>query len=514
MNFEQKLDAVLKELVVVYNLTDAQANLIKRNIISRVKMYQNMNPNFNNDETKIVSNSSNIGDFFINRLVTNIREYDFDQTYNRENTDKGTYTADKQSIYIGNYKFIEDITREKLQRRMTNVDDETLRKATINVLNHEIGHALQTSFKGKYGNNDAKYNQLIQNLCTKYPNEFKLQATDELLSADQRGMIPKSRKDAKEKIRSYYSRMSFTTHLDEIFNEDEALKVTGVNQPQLRYDMGNGFSKNIYNYQSSNYKITSYARMMKIVMGESKTFQSMYEDSIIAYEFFDQFNDLSDNVFQGSTYEGKPPMLNILNALDQIRNKSSLIESQKLDLFLIECLQKKVVHDLKNPNLNQNDINKIKDYINDFTNQLVRNPNVVTKQDTIISNINRLVDEREKKLNGSNLNQNLDNSKNQNEVMDKINNLRNNVMQLHKEYKKMMADDQIDSNELNELISRLTLLMQEVNNMQSTNLTENEKRILNQINSILLSGQQKMLKVQLQNGMQEDQEITKSGYSR
>ena len=120
------------------------------------------------------------------------------QTYNKDNTDKGTYTADKQSIYIGNYRFIEDITRDKLQRRMNNLDDETLRKATLNVLNHEIGHALQTSFKGKYGYNDTKYNQLIQNLCTKYPNEFKLQATDESLSPNQQGMIPKSRKDSKE----------------------------------------------------------------------------------------------------------------------------------------------------------------------------------------------------------------------------------------------------------------------------------------------------------------------------
>ena len=254
--------------------------------------------------------------------------------------------------------------------------------------------------------------------------------------------------------------------------------------------------------------------MMKIVMGESKTFQSMYEDSIVAYEFFDQFKDLSDKVFQGSTYEGKPPMLNILNALDQIRNQSSLAESQKLDLFLTECLHKKVIHELRNPNLNQNDINVIRNYINEFTNQMVRNPNVVTQQDTIISNINSLVDKREKQLNGNNLNQNSENNNNQQEVMNKINHLKNNVMQMHKDYKQMMADGQIDSNELNELISRMTNLMQVVNNMQSANLTENAKRLLNQINSIILSGQQQMNIVRSQYGMQDDQEITKSGYGR
>ena len=513
MNFEQKLDAVINEMKAVYNLNDSQVNLIKGNVISRVRMYQNITPNFNTDETKIVYNSSNIGDFFINRLVTNIREYDFDQSYNKENTDKGTYTSSKQSIYVGNYKFIEDITREKLQRRMPNVDKETLRKATINVLNHEIGHALQTSFKGKYGHNDDKYNQLVQRLNTKYPNEFRLQSTDEILVATHQGMIPKNKKDTKEQMRSYYSRMSFTTHLDEVFNEDEALQVTGANQPQIQYDMGNGYFKNIYNYQSSNYKITSYARMMKIVMGEVKTFQSMYEDSIVAYEFFDQFKDISDKVFQGSTYQGKPPMLNILNSLDQIRSQSSLIESQKLDLFLTECLQKKVVHELKNPNLTQDDINNIRNYINEFTNQMVRNPKVVTQQDTIISNINSIVAEKEKQLNSTNLNQS-DNDKSQQEVMNRINNLKISVMRIHTEYKQMMVDGQIDINELNILISRMTSLMQVVNNIQSERLTENEKRVLNQISSIILEGQEKVNNIRLQYGMQEGQKISKSGYGR
>ena len=220
MSFEQKLDAVISEMKDVYNLEDGQANLIKGNIINRVKMYHNVTPNINNEETKIVLNSSDIGDFFINRLVTNIREYDFDQSYNKDSTLKGTYTSKQQSIYMGNFKFVEDITRDKLQARMSVVDSETLRKATINVFNHEMGHALQTSFRGRYGNNDMKYNQLVQKLSTKYPNEFRLQATDEVLTATQQGMIPKSKQDSKEQIRNFYSRMSFTTHLDEIFNED------------------------------------------------------------------------------------------------------------------------------------------------------------------------------------------------------------------------------------------------------------------------------------------------------
>lgn len=396
MNFEQKLDIVINEIASVYNLNNEQANLVKQNIIKRVKMYRNMSPNFTNDEVKIVANSSDIGDFFINRLVTNIRNYDFDQTYNRDNTLKGAYTSKNQALYVGNYKFIEDITLDKLKNRIQNVDPEMLRKASLNVFNHELGHALQTSFKGKYGNNDNKYMQLINNLSTKYPNEFKLQATEEGLNTMQKGMIVTRKDDKSKDARNFYSKNAYITHLDEIFNEDEALRITGVNQPQFSYDMGNGFSKNIYNYQSSNYKITSYGKMMKIVMGEKLTFKAMYEDSIVAYEFFDQFKDISDKI-----YHGKPPMFNILESLNKIKSESSLNESLKLDLFLTICLQRRVAHDLKNPNLTQDDIDKIKNYTSEFNSQMTKNPNLVTQQIQIISSIQNMISKKEKQLGGT-----------------------------------------------------------------------------------------------------------------
>ena len=399
MNFEQKLDAVISEIMSVYNLSVEQAKLIRQNIVKRVEMYQNVHPDFNNNETKIVVNGSDIGDFFINRLVTNIRNYDFDQVYNMANTLKGAYTSNDQSLYIGNYKFIKDKTLEKLQNRIPKVDSETLRKATINVFNHELGHALQTSFKGKYGNNDARSMQLISNLTAKYPGVFSLQSTDENLTLRQEGMKVVRSSDKSKDAREFYAKNAYTTHLDEIFNEDEALRVTGVTEPQLTYDMGSGFAKNIYNYQSSNYRITSYGRMMKIIMGEALTFKAMYEDSIVAYEFFDQFKSVSDKI-----YNGKPPMFNILDSLNKIKNEASLIESQKLDLFLTVCLQKRVAQDLKNPNLSVSDIDRIKNYISEFISQMTRNPQLVTQQDQIISSISNMVTEREKQLRASNLN--------------------------------------------------------------------------------------------------------------
>ena len=160
--------------------------------------------------------------------------------------------------------------------------------------------------------------------------------------------------------------------------------------------MGNGFSKNIYNYQSSNYKITSYGKMMKIVMGEKLTFKAMYEDSIVAYEFFDQFKDISDKI-----YHGKPPMFNILESLNKIKSESSLNESLKLDLFFSICLQRRVAHDLKNPNLTQDDIDKIKNYTSEFNSQMTKNPNLVTQQIQIISSIQNMISKKEKQLGGT-----------------------------------------------------------------------------------------------------------------
>lgn len=393
MNFEQKLNVVLNEMISVYKFSNAQASIIRQNILARAKMYQSSTINFHNDETKIIAKNSDIGDLLINRLVTNIRNYDFDQTYNKENTLKGAYTSHDQSLYVGSYKFIEDITRDKLKNNIPNVDEETLRKASLNVFNHELGHALQTSFKGRNGKQDNRYNQLITNLITKYPDDFQLQATDETLTPMHEGMKAIRKNDRNQDARDFYAKNAYTTLLDEIFNEDESLKVTGVTQPQFSYDMGKGYSKNIFNYQSSNYKITSYGRMMKIVMGEDLTFKSMYEDSIVAYIFFDQFKDISDKV-----YQGKPPMFNILYSLNKIKSESSVNESQKLDLFLTACLQRKVAHDLKSPNITQDEITRIKSYINEFTMQMTRNPNVLSQQDQIIHSIRSFVVEKEKQI--------------------------------------------------------------------------------------------------------------------
>lgn len=392
MSFEQKLNIVINEISNTYGLSQEQAILIRNNIISRVNMYSKVSPSFDK-ETKIIKDSNSIGDFFINRLVNNIRTYEFDSTYNRSNTIKGTYTTKYQSLYIGNYRFISDITYDKLKNRLGKVDSSVVRKATINVFNHEIGHALQTSFSGRNGHNDKLYNKLVSSLSNKYPGLFSFDKGSEVLTPTHEGMKVIRKNDKYKDARDFYAKNAYTELLDEIFNEDEALKITGVNEPQFMYDMGNGNYKNIYNYQSSNYKITSYGRMMKIIMGSELSFKSMYEDSIYTYKFFDQFTNLSSKVF-GS----KISMYNILNSLEKIKNSSSLEDSQKLDYFLTSCLKQKVSYDLSSGEVDIDRINEIRSYIEEFSNQMVRNPKIISSSDKIIMDINEVLDEKSKQL--------------------------------------------------------------------------------------------------------------------
>lgn len=233
----------------------------------------------------------------------------------------------------------------------------------------------------------------MSSLSTKYPRLFSFDKGSEVLSPTHEGMKVIRKNDKYKDARDFYAKNAYTELLDEIFNEDEALKITGVNEPQFMYDMGNGNYKNIYNYQSSNYKITSYGRMMKIIMGSEISFKSMYEDSIYTYKFFDQFTNLSSKVFGN-----KIPMYNILNSLEKIKNSSSLIESQKLDYFLTSCLKQKVSYDLNSGEVDIDRINEIRSYIEEFSNQMVRNPKVISSSDKIIMDINEVLNEKSKQL--------------------------------------------------------------------------------------------------------------------
>ena len=235
------------------------------------------------------------------------------------------------------------------------------------------------------------YNIVVSNLAQKYPNMFQV---------PNKIQIQQINGGVKPKENNIYSKLDKnSTLLDEIFNESEALEISNMKTSQFEYNMKHG-DKKIYNYDSSNYKITSYGNMMKIIMGNEKTYRAMYEDSDIIYKFFDQFKDISKEVFK--TNDTTTPLHAILIGLDHVRNNSNMDVANDLDLFFTKCLEKRVYHDLKNPNISNDEINRINNYIENFQNQMIRSSNNSLQQEIIINNLKELTKKRSNELNNEN----------------------------------------------------------------------------------------------------------------
>lgn len=402
MDFNTKLSIVLDELSRVYGLTPAQTKIIGTNIIKRFQMYKGISFSLKGNETLVLKHIDSVGDFFLNRLIVNIRDYALETTFNSNITEKGTYIAAYQQLNLESYKSIYEATKKSLLKRNPNTSEEMIRKATLKVFNHELGHAFQTAMSGTNGIKDSRFNQLLSSLSIKYPEEFRskkeLPLTD--LETIQRGMkprLPKSKNEKSSKMRTYYASNALTTHLDEIFNEDEALKVTGVETPEFTHSLGNGISRSVYNYESSNYRITPYAALMKTLLGEERTFESMYIDSIVAYDFFDQFMPISNVVFKDP--DGKyPPMAHVLSSFDKIKNNGSLEEALKLDSFFTTLLVRKTQNALLNPGITLKDIEALIESIKVFKRNITVSENHTLPHERQILEIQRLINKKREEL--------------------------------------------------------------------------------------------------------------------
>lgn len=393
MSDSEKINIVLNEIQSVYGLTENTKNMLKDNIIKRASMYNGITPNINPEESSIIINPTSTVDVFLNRLVNNIRVYNLSNSYTPPNQlgNKGDYAGGSQTLGLESYNSIKDSVKYKFNNKGVSISNEQLDICVRKVFNHEIGHALQHSFKGNDGMINNNYNIVVSNLAQKYPNMFQV---------PNKIQIQQINGGVKPKESNIYSKLDKqSTLLDEIFNESEALEISNMKNSQFEYNMKHG-NKKIYNYDSSNYKITSYGNMMKIIMGNEKTYRAMYEDSDIIYKFFDQFKDISKEVFK--TNDTTTPMQAVLIGLDEVRNKSNMDVANDLDLFFTKCLEKRVYHDLKNPNISNDELNRINNYIENFQNQMIRSSNNSLQQEIIINNLKELTKKRSNELNNEN----------------------------------------------------------------------------------------------------------------
>ena len=190
--------------------------------------------------------------------------------------------------------------------------------------------------------------------------------------------------------------MIFEQKLNIILNESEQVNTT--DEPQFLYELDNGFYRKVYTSDPNNSQITSYAKMMKIVMGEENAYRATYENPIVAFEYFDEFKEISDRTLNNSVHYGKAPMLNVIDYLDKIKENNSLELCLELDQFFTECLQRKIVNELSNPDLTEDDLEQINNSILEFEDQMAVNQDIKTKQDAIIDNLKKMVEIKSKEL--------------------------------------------------------------------------------------------------------------------
>lgn len=492
MSFEEKLDIVLKEIASIHSLSTGEVNILKRNALTRYNMYKDIKPNINKEETTFLKNTSDFGDVLINRLINNIRTYSLSRQFDSSINTKGSYTAKNQELKLESPASIKTVTMNKLSGRIPNVSADIIQKCVVKVFDHELGHVFQRAFTGVDGYKDSKFNQLINNLTVKYPTIFENKNSGDLKTI-QGGMIPRRKDDSRQNIRKFYSSIAYGTHLDEIFNDSEATAVVGQTTPQFQYDHGNGLKQNIYNYESSYYRVTNHADMMKLLMGKVRTYRSMYEDSIETYEFFDQFINESNKAFANTKYAGKAPMLNVLNALDEAKNQRSTSASLRLDLFLTMCLQKKVAHELSNPNIDLLKLNDVVTMIKQFDSRIIKSDDHRLASENILADTKKMVEAKYDEL--KNANKLSQNSSKENLQKYAYFDIRKELVTISSRYHEMLTDNKINGAEINELITRLESLDKKVLKKQQEVAQKQEQEKLAAISEAIFEEKRKMEKV-------------------
>lgn len=390
MTDSEKLEFVLSEISTVYHLNNEYIDFIKENVLLRSEYYKNFKINFDN-ETIYINNSSSSMDFFLNRLIHNIRGFEYNNVYNPNNNETEEYNSDTQVLKLSSQRTIGDIVVKKLQNRNIELSEEETKKLYRKIISHEFGHAFQTQFSGDLGHNDIKYNDLLTNLFNKHPEIITLPNYGEPLKVIQNGLIPALIDDGKNSMREYYSNKDRIILIDDIFNEDEALEIFKMDRIQGKYDLGQDCYKNIFNYESNNFKITPYARMMKLILGSNKTFRSLYKNGLEFYEFFDQFETLATQIFKNGVQSKKPVVSCMLDALERIKRDNSIRDVLNMDLFLTKCLQKRIKFYL-NQNMTKDDLINIKKIVNEFIIRLTKCKSGRLDHDYVIDEIKSLID--------------------------------------------------------------------------------------------------------------------------
>lgn len=384
MKFEEKLECVLDEIASVYKNSYEFIPVIRENIVNRESYYHDITPTFNKYETTYVKDMKTVGDLFINRLINNVSEFIYSSFYNPN--DNELYNPYNRSFKLVKMENSLDYVRSKIANRAVNVSEDNVIRSNKKFINNEYGLILQTAYSGINISETINHNILVNNLCSKYPDVFEIHESDNEDLLMQKGIIPMPIQDKKANIRNYYSAKPNIDILDEILNEEESLIISNITETQGMYKIGKCF-KNIENFEFKYYKLSSYARMMRIILGKNLFFEYMYNDAISFYENFDKYKNLCTEILKGNVESKKPVVSCILSSFDKIIESNSMEEVLNLDLFFAKIYEKKLKYLFKKKRVSKKDIPALKDEIMEFKECLLQNDIYPLEHDTVIDNI-------------------------------------------------------------------------------------------------------------------------------
>ena len=331
---------------------------------------------------KPINGKYSVEDFFLNRLMRNVWSYSeinentIKEGFVDEHT-KGCYDASFNEVNINKIKLSNQLEKYKQYLGVNYLSMKS--SAEKKVIMHEFEHGLQTRFDNQLNvTNRSVYKSISDEL-------LKLGKYNDILNSYE--ILPKSLSDRNNYLSTgvYYSSYSDSLgiktyknvdgydNLNEILNETESLEMSNQSL-YLNAILEDGNYYPFINPESSNSAITNYGYLIKILLGEQKTFEAMYLNPQILFE---TFNNKYTDIFQTLYNSNNDAITILIEQLNVIKNLHKTEDILKLNEVFAKCLEYDINNDLK-ANISE-DILKSK--IENFSKYVVRNNDLEKTKD-------------------------------------------------------------------------------------------------------------------------------------
>ena len=340
------IDCWARAVRVPYEYTEIVKELLNKLIDKYSALYESVylgHDKYDKYVIKPIDGKYSMEDFFLNRLLRNVWHLGNDSAY------KGDYTPDDVSVSFNE----ESIKRQLLKSFIDKPDNfnEFNNIARKKVIMHEFEHALQTRFN--CSSLDIRYRETYKKIIENIKEAKNGIYSDEINTYEELRDINyfgereqyistglRYSSIAKD-VRTYREVEGFN-NLNEIFNETESLEMADAKRQVCRlYNNEHYFE--IRNLESSNFLITNYGDLLKILLGEHTTFKCMYLDPSTCFQ---SLNKTYGDVFKKYFNNDKDVVENIIEQLNLIKKDKGLENHLLLQKVLTECFLKKVKNNI------------------------------------------------------------------------------------------------------------------------------------------------------------------------